>query len=85
MAACACCAGWCADAHAALGRQAALAERLSRGSAFTVFAPTDAAFAATLDALGVSKASLMASGELLNVLMRMHVVGSKVRSCDACR
>ncbi len=53
-------------------------ERLTRGSAWTVFAPTDAAFAVTLDALGLSKPALLASREAADALIRMHVVAAKV-------
>ena len=37
-----------------LSLQAHLAERLARGANWTVFAPNDVAFAATLEALGLS-------------------------------
>jgi uncharacterized surface protein with fasciclin (FAS1) repeats len=43
-----------------------------------VFAPTDAAFAVTLDALGLSKPALLASREAADALIRMHVVAAKV-------
>jgi uncharacterized surface protein with fasciclin (FAS1) repeats len=66
--------------RAATRPQAHLVERLSRGSAWTVFAPTDAAFMATLNALGLSKSSLMASKELLEALVRMHIVAAKLPS-----
>jgi uncharacterized surface protein with fasciclin (FAS1) repeats len=60
--------------------QAHLAERLARGSNWTVFAPSDVAFAATLDALDLSKASLLASKELLDVLVRLHIAPGRVPS-----
>jgi len=60
--------------------QAQLADRLARGSNWTLFAPSDVAFAATLDALGLSKATLLASKELLDVLMRLHIAPGKVPS-----
>ncbi|MCA9906021.1 MAG: fasciclin domain-containing protein [Anaerolineae bacterium] len=40
----------------------------------TVFAPTDAAFAAALEALGVSAEDLLADTELLNDVLLYHVV-----------
>ena len=60
--------------------QAQLADRLARGSNWTVFAPSDLAFAATLDALGLSKASLLASKELLSALVRLHIAPGRVPS-----
>ena len=60
-----------------LSLQAHLAERLARGANWTVFAPNDVAFAATLEALGLSKASLLASKELLDVLVRLHIAPGK--------
>ena len=58
--------------------QAQLAERLTRGSAWTLFAPTNAAFSAALDALGVSPGSLLAHKEVVDALIRLHVVPAKV-------
>jgi len=42
---------------------------------FTVFAPTDAAFVAALDALGLTKAELFADVPLLTKILKYHVVG----------
>ena len=61
-------------------RKAHLADRLARSSNWTVFVPNDIAFAATLDALGLSKASLLASKELLDALVRMHIAPGRVPS-----
>ncbi|MFG6431585.1 fasciclin domain-containing protein [Roseateles sp. LYH14W] len=55
-----------------------LAGTLSGPGPFTVFAPTDAAFAALLTELGVSKAQLLADKPLLRTVLQYHVLGSKV-------
>ena len=64
-----------------------MAERLTRGSSWTLFAPTDAALAATLDTLGISKASLLASKAALDALLRLHIIPAKARvtGCAGCR
>jgi uncharacterized surface protein with fasciclin (FAS1) repeats len=49
---------------------------------FTVFAPTDAAFAALLSDLGISAADLLASPDLSNILLK-HVVSGSVDSVTA--
>ncbi|MBC8171924.1 MAG: fasciclin domain-containing protein [Anaerolineae bacterium] len=41
---------------------------------FTVFAPTDAAFTALLEALGVTAEDLLADTDLLNTVLSYHVV-----------
>ncbi|MBC8100936.1 MAG: fasciclin domain-containing protein [Armatimonadetes bacterium] len=41
---------------------------------YTVFAPTDAAFVALLEALGVTAEELLANTELLNTVLAYHVV-----------
>ena len=56
--------------------EAELAEALSGEGPFTVFAPTDAAFAAALEALGVSAEDLLANPDLANILL-YHVVGGE--------
>jgi uncharacterized surface protein with fasciclin (FAS1) repeats len=48
-------------------------------SELTVFAPTDAAFASALTALGISAADLLASPDLTDILL-YHVIGSEVLS-----
>jgi uncharacterized surface protein with fasciclin (FAS1) repeats len=47
----------------------------------TVFAPTDAAFADALDALGISAADLLDSPDLTSILL-YHVMGAEVASSD---
>lgn len=51
-----------------------LVDTLSGTGPFTVFAPTDAAFAALLTELGVSKEDLFADTELLTAVLTYHVV-----------
>ena len=56
---------------------AGLAPTLSTGS-LTVFAPTNAAFAALLTELGVTKAALLADRALLTAVLTYHVLGTTV-------
>lgn len=56
---------------------AGLAPTLSTGS-LTVFAPTNAAFAALLTELGVTKDALLADKALLTAVLTYHVLGSAV-------
>lgn len=60
---------------------AGLAPTLSTGS-LTVFAPTNAAFAALLTELGVTKDALLANKPLLTAVLTYHVLGSKVMRTD---
>jgi uncharacterized surface protein with fasciclin (FAS1) repeats len=60
---------------------AGLAQTLSTGS-LTVFAPTNAAFAALLTELGVTKNALLANKPLLTAVLTYHVLGSKVVRAD---
>lgn len=60
---------------------AGLAPTLSTGT-ITVFAPTNAAFAALLSELGVTKAALLANQPLLTAVLTYHVLGSKVARAD---
>ncbi len=53
---------------------AGLGETLSGEGPFTVFAPTDDAFAAALEALGLSAEDLLADTELLTQILLYHVV-----------
>ena len=55
-----------------------LAGTLSGPGPFTVFAPTNAAFAALLAELGVTKAQLLANTALLTKVLTYHVVPSRV-------
>jgi uncharacterized surface protein with fasciclin (FAS1) repeats len=55
-----------------------LATTLSGPGPFTVFAPTDAAFAALLTELGVTKAQLLADRALLTQVLTYHVLPARV-------
>lgn len=49
-------------------------EILSTGGPYTVFAPTDAAFGALLEALGMDAETLLADTDLLNGVLAYHLV-----------
>ena len=49
---------------------------------FTVFAPTNAAFAALLAELGVSKAALLADKAMLTKVLTYHVLPSRVLKAE---
>jgi uncharacterized surface protein with fasciclin (FAS1) repeats len=55
---------------------------LSGTGPFTVFAPTNAAFAALLTELGVSKADLLANQALLTKVLTYHVLPGRVLKAD---
>lgn len=55
---------------------------LSGNGPFTVFAPTNTAFAAALTELGVSKEALFADTALLSKILTYHVVPSRVLKAD---
>jgi uncharacterized surface protein with fasciclin (FAS1) repeats len=55
-----------------------LAGILSQPGPFTVFAPTDTAFAALLTELGVTKAQLLADKPLLTKVLTYHVIAGAV-------
>ncbi len=55
-----------------------IATTLSGPGPFTAFAPTNAAFAALLTELGVTKAQLLADTALLTKVLTYHVVPSRV-------
>ena len=55
---------------------------LSGTGPFTVFAPTNAAFAALLTELGVSKDALLADKALLTKVLTYHVVAGRVLKAD---
>lgn len=53
---------------------------MSTDSKYTVFAPTDDAFAPVLEKLGVTKEELLANKELLNSVLPYHVVPMVVKA-----
>jgi len=57
-----------------------LATTLSGTGPFTVFAPTNAAFAALLTELGVTKEALLANKALLTAVLTYHVLPGKVEA-----
>jgi uncharacterized surface protein with fasciclin (FAS1) repeats len=59
---------------------AGLDSALAEGGPYTVFAPTNNAFAATLNLLGISAADLLADTELLTSILLYHVVAGEVTS-----
>ncbi len=61
---------------------AGLANTLSGTGPFTVFAPTDAAFAALLSELGVTRAQLLANRTLLTQVLTYHVLPGRVLRAD---
>lgn len=61
---------------------AGLANTLSGTGPFTVFAPTDAAFAALLTELGITKAALLANRPLLTQVLTYHVLPGRVLKAD---
>jgi uncharacterized surface protein with fasciclin (FAS1) repeats len=61
--------------------EAGLVETLSSEGPFTVFAPTDDAFAAALEALGLTAEELLASDDLAGILT-YHVVAGKLMAAD---
>jgi transforming growth factor-beta-induced protein len=62
-------------------QKAGLVDALLGDGPFTVFAPTNAAFEALLDALGISAEELLAQPDLAKVLL-FHVISGKVMSTD---
>ena len=61
--------------------QAELVDALSGEGPFTVFAPTNDAFAAALEALGITAEDLLASDGLTGILT-YHVVAGKLMAAD---
>ena len=59
---------------------AGLVETLSGDGPFTVFAPTDDAFADLLEVLGVTAEELLADTELLTAVLTYHVIAGEVPS-----
>lgn len=64
--------------------KAGLAETLSSEGPFTVFAPTNDAFAALLAKLGITAEELLASPDLTSILT-YHVVAAKVTAADVVK
>ena len=60
----------------------AVLEALSEGGPYTVFAPTDAAFAAALEALDMTAEELLADTELLTEILAYHVVLGSFSTLD---
>ena len=61
---------------------AGLVDTLSGPGPFTVFAPTDEAFAAALDALGITAEELLADTDTLSAILTYHVVAGAVPAAD---
>ncbi|MDZ4767855.1 MAG: fasciclin domain-containing protein [Chloroflexota bacterium] len=59
---------------AVLAADPAILATLTASGPYTVFAPTDAAFAAALEALGLTAEELLADTELLTTVLAYHVV-----------
>ena len=67
---------------AAAVEAAGLGETLATGGPFTVFAPTNAALTAAVQALGVTVDDLVGDTELLTQILQYHVVEGAVLSSD---
>lgn len=61
---------------------AGLVDPLKSSGPFTVFAPTNAAFAALLAELGVTKQALLANTALFTAVLTYHVVPGRVLKAD---
>jgi uncharacterized surface protein with fasciclin (FAS1) repeats len=61
---------------------AGLAETLSGPGPFTVFAPTDEAFATALESLGMTADELLADTDTLTSILTYHVIAGEVPSSD---
>ena len=61
---------------------AGFADFLASGGPFTVFAPTDDAFAALLETLGMEAEDRLAETELLQTVLRYHVLDGEVTAED---
>jgi len=62
---------------------AGLVETLSGEGPFTVFAPTDDAFAAALESLGITAEELLADTETLTSILTYHVIAGEVDAATA--
>jgi len=63
-------------------KAAGLVDTLSGPGPFTVFAPTDAAFATALNSLGITKEQLFADTAKLKTILTYHVVPGNVMAAD---
>lgn len=63
-------------------KAAGLVETLSGVNSFTVFAPTEQAFATALTNLGMTAEELLGNVELLKKVLLFHVVPGKVMASD---
>jgi uncharacterized surface protein with fasciclin (FAS1) repeats len=63
-------------------KAAGLVDTLSGPGPFTVFAPTDAAFADALKTLGITKEQLLADPAKLKTILTYHVVPGEVMAAD---
>ncbi|MEZ5282705.1 MAG: fasciclin domain-containing protein [Acidimicrobiales bacterium] len=61
---------------------AGLVETLQGDGPFTVFAPTEEAFSAALDALGITAEELLADTDTLTAILTYHVVPGEVMAAD---
>lgn len=61
---------------------AGLDSMLMEDTKYTVFAPTDDAFAPVLEKLGVTKEELLANTDLLKTVLPYHVVAMEVQAAD---
>jgi uncharacterized surface protein with fasciclin (FAS1) repeats len=61
---------------------AGLVDTLKAKGPYTVFAPTNAAFASLLTELGVTKAQLLADKELLTSVLTYHVLAGRIAKAD---
>ena len=63
-------------------KAAGLDTMLMEDTKYTVFAPTDDAFAPVLEKLGVTKEELLANTDLLKKVLPYHVVAMEVKAAD---
>ncbi len=61
---------------------AGLVDTLNSDGPFTVFAPTDDAFAAALESLGITADELLADTDTLTSILTYHVIAGEVPSSD---
>ncbi len=66
----------------AAAEAAGLVDTLNGDGPLTVFAPTDDAFAAALDSLGLTAEELLADTDTLTSILTYHVIAGEVKSTD---